>query len=121
MAEDLRSTFLKAYGKVLTRSWEDDGYANQVGANPAGALKDAGFTVPAGVNVKVSREIPASGKGGNVADMIAQWEKEVATGNATLYLPARPSLVESELSEEQLNAVAGGACSSSIISCCCCC
>ena len=120
MADDVRSTFLKAYGKVLTRSWEDEAYAKQVGTNPAAALTDAGFSVPAGVNVKVSHEIPAAGQGGNVADMVARWEKDMATGSATLYLPARPSLVESELSEEQLSAVAGGASCCSIVSCCCC-
>jgi hypothetical protein len=123
MTPEARSTFLKAYGQVLTRTWEDEAYSNRVLSDPAGALKEAGLTVPPGVTLQATRDLPLTreGKQGTVVDLVNQWEKEVASGSATLYLPAKPALAESELSEEQLSAVAGGTCCSSIISCCCCC
>jgi hypothetical protein len=122
MTPEARSEFLKAYGQVLTRSWEDAAYAERVSADPAGALTEAGLRLPAGVRVSVKHDLPLTRAGaqGTAVDLVNQWEKELATGTATLYLPPKPELAESELSEEQLSAVAGGACSSSVLSCCCC-
>ena len=123
MTAEEKNAFLKAYGSVLNRTWTDQSYMSRVQTDPAGALKEAGLSIPPGVKISVQTQLPKlpSGKQGTIGDLLTQWESGVAKGHTTLYLPARPSLVESELSEEQLNAVAGGACSSSIISCCCCC
>ena len=122
MTPEARSTFLKAYGQVLTRTWEDESYSKRVWNDPAGALKDAGLTIPAGVKVAVAWSIPthASGKQGTIVDLLNRWEKDIERGEATLFLPAKPTLVDAELSDEQLSSVAGGACCSSVISCCCC-
>jgi hypothetical protein len=123
MTPQERANFLKSYSNVLNRSWTDSNYMSRLTSDPAGVLRESGLTVPAGVQVSVQSQVPThkDGKQGTVADLISQWESGVASGNAVLYLPPMPALEETELSDEQLSAVAGGASSSSIISCCCCC
>lgn len=73
----------QAWGKVVAKAWSDELFKKRLLADPAAVLKENGIEVPKEVNVKVMED---SGK------------------TIHLILPLRPE----ELSDEELNQVAGG-------------
>ena len=85
---------------------------SKVKANPAQALEEAGLTIPAGATVTIS-----DSKGeGSLDDQVKLWEEGATSGNITLYVPDVPQIETTELSESELEGVAGGDTSY----CCCC-
>ena len=74
----------QAYGQVIARAWSDPDFAAKLKSDPAAALADAGIEVP---------------EGAKVTSYFAE-ENEVV-----VLVPAKPS---EELSDEALEAVAGG-------------
>jgi hypothetical protein len=72
------------FGKIIAKAWRDPAFKAELIANPAAALKSEGIDVPAGVTVTV----------------LENTDKQFH-----LVLPPVPS---DELSEEALDAVAGG-------------
>ena len=86
-------------------------YLSQVKSNPARRLEEVGLKVPAGATVTVS-----DSKGeGNLDDQVKLWEEGAKSGSITLYVPEVPQIETSELSESELEGVAGGT-----DYCCCC-
>jgi len=73
----------KKLSKLLAKCWTDEGFKNKLIADPAGTLKAVGAQLPPGHSIKVVADTP-----------------EVSH----LVIPARPD----ELSDAQLDAVAGG-------------
>jgi hypothetical protein len=76
--------YAKQWGLLVARTWSDEGFKRRLLAAPAVALAEQGIPVPPGVEVRVHE---------NTATVV----------NFTL--PPQPS---EELSDEQLDAVAGG-------------
>jgi len=74
-----------AFGKIVAKAWRDPAFKVELIANPAAALKAEGIDVPAGMTVTVVEN----------TDKLFH-----------LVLPPVPS---DELSDEVLDAVAGGA------------
>ena len=74
----------KVKAKILAKVWTDETYKARLFANPRAAMREVGFEVPEGIEVQVVEETEK------------KW---------VVFLPPRP---EGELSEEQLQAVAGG-------------
>lgn len=77
----------RAFAQVLAHSWEDPEFRSKLLADPAATLNANGFTVPAGKRVEIVED----------TDEVLH-----------VTLPARPS----ELSDEELETVAGGTCMS---------
>jgi len=75
-----------AFGKIIAKAWRDPAFKVELIANPAAALKAEGIDVPAGMAVTVVEN----------TDKLFH-----------LVLPPVPS---NELSDEALDAVAGGSC-----------
>jgi len=74
--------------KLIKRAWQDEKFAQELRSNPKAVFeREVGSQLPANVNVKVVEE---------TAETIY------------LVLPEKPGAGASELSEQQLNAVAGG-------------
>jgi hypothetical protein len=73
-----------AFGKIIAKAWRDPAFKAELIANPAAALKAEGIDVPAGMAVTV----------------LENTDKQFH-----LVLPPVPS---DELSDETLDAVAGG-------------
>ena len=71
------------YAQIVSKAWADPAFKAKLLADPMTALKEAGHTVPAGLLVKA----------------VENTDKQVY-----LVVPARPK----ELSDDQLNKVAGG-------------
>ena len=72
------------FGKIIAKAWRDPVFKAELIANPAAALKAEGIDVPAGMTVTV----------------VENTDKQFH-----LVLPPKPN---DELSEEDLDAVAGG-------------
>ena len=73
------------WGQIVAKAWQDDGFKKRLLANPSAILKERGLEVPAGVQLRVVEN----------TDQVVH-----------LTLPAKPR--KGELSDEQLEGVAGG-------------
>lgn len=74
---------------IIAQAWKDEAYKQELLSNPKAVIeREFGVQLPAETNVQVLEENPI---------------------NLYFVLPMRPNLSEVELSEEQLEAVAGGA------------
>jgi hypothetical protein len=78
--------YAKQWGQLVARAWGDEAFKARLLAAPAPALAEQGIRFPAGVEVRVHENTPTL---------------------LHLALPPKPS---DELSDEQLDAVAGGDC-----------
>ena len=112
MTREERSKFIGGYSKVLTNAWADEKFMAQLKADPAGVLSQAGVSIPSGVrvNLKTNKE----GDGG-LDDQIRLYEEGLKSGSVDIYVPAEPQMGDGELSDSQLESIAGGG------DCCCCC
>jgi hypothetical protein len=76
--------YAKQWGRLVVRAWSDEAFKVRLLAEPAPALAEQGIALPPGMQVRVHE---------NTAALVH------------LSLPPRPA---EELSDEQLDAVAGG-------------
>jgi hypothetical protein len=106
-----RSQFVAGYTKLLTNAWSDEAFKKRLQADPVRVLEEVGLDVPAGTTV----DIEDSKGEGNLDDQVKLWETGKSSGKITLYVPDAPQVDTSELSESELEGVAGGT------SYCCCC
>ena len=74
----------QAMGKIVAKAWADEAYKQRLINNPADVLKEEGLPVPDGITVKVVENTP------------------------TLFHVILPQNSEGELTDEQLDAAAGG-------------
>jgi hypothetical protein len=112
MTREERSKFVEGYSKVLTQAWADDAFRSRLQANPRDVLQQEGISVPSNVKVNLIEQVQQEG---SLEDQIRIWAEGLEKGEVDLYVPATPQLADGELSETQLEAVAGGG------DCCCCC
>jgi hypothetical protein len=110
-----KSTFVKGYTKILTNAWSDDSFAQQLKSNPKPILAEYGLAVPDSASVDV---LPSQGTEGSVDDQIKIWEQGESSGHYTLYVPDVPQIEAGEMSEADLEGVAGAG---DVSACCCCC
>ena len=108
-----RAAFVAAYTMVLTRAWSDDDYVARLERDPGGALTEQGLTPPDGVNVLICRDTEADP---NLDAQIDLWENGPASGSCVLYVPHVPKVSSAELTEADLELVAGG----DVNACTCC-
>jgi hypothetical protein len=118
MNREERSKFVSGFSKVLTQSWADESYRKRLHDDPVAVLREAGVTVPDGVTVNIKTEISGDG---DLEGQIKLWEAGLKSGSADLYVPSTPQLADGELSDSQLEAVAGGGdcCCTCTPTCCC--
>jgi hypothetical protein len=74
---------------VVARAWSEEAFKERLLAEPGAVLREQGLEIPAGVDVRVIED----------------------TAEAVhLVLPPRPTSVKGDLSDEELERVAGGYC-----------
>ena len=87
--EKVQKNIDKTLQAVIGKSWEDDSFRKQLVANPHAAIKSAaGVTIPADMNIVFTDQ----------------------TDENTVYvnIPPKPDMDNMELTDEQLEQVAGG-------------
>jgi hypothetical protein len=110
-----RSSFVKGYTKILTNAWSDENFAQELKADPKPILAEYGLDVPADATVDV---VSSQGTEGSVDDQVKIWDEGASSGHYTLYVPSVPQVEAGELSEAELEGVAGAG---NVDACCCCC
>ncbi|MDD2605677.1 MAG: hypothetical protein PHF66_12790 [Desulfobacteraceae bacterium] len=115
-----KEVFMKAYSSVLRKVWSgDEDYKKKLLSNPSAVLKDAGLdpgTAKVNIITKITRE-------GTLDDQLRLWEEGLKTGAIDLYVPLeQPEAVEDvDLTDAELESVAGGGdCCCTCTPCCCC-
>lgn len=107
------------WAKITARAWEDPAYKARLMSNPNPILKEHGLGLPDDYEVTVVEE------GTPQAEGVGQYtltQKTDGSYSVIMRLPAKPADVSSdELSDKELEAVAGGTSYCCCCSCCPCC
>jgi len=115
-----KETFMKAYSSVLRKVWSgDEDYKNQLLADPSAVLKAAGLDAGS-AKINLITEITAEG---TLDDQVRLWNQGLKSGAIDFYIPlAEPEDMEdADLTDSELESVAGGGdCCCTCTPCCCC-
>jgi hypothetical protein len=116
-----RNEFLRKYGTLVARVWENPDFFSELQAEPPKVLKDFGFDIPESAKVNlITREYSADD---SPTTQVNLWSKGEETGEYDVIIPLKPSDTDLEdipLHEEVLELVAGGTQSASCCPCSCC-
>lgn len=114
-----REEFVRAWGSVLMKSWEDDDFKARLHADPKAVLQDAGMSIQD--DATVTLESPPADAGPDLDRQIEMYAEGQSSGSYVFYVQDTNQLQTQEISERELEGVSAGACCcSSIVSCCCC-
>ena len=113
-----REQFVRTWGSVLMKSWEDDDFRSRLYTDPRAVRTEAGLALQDGATVVL--EQPPADAAPDLDRQIDMYEQGRATGDYVFYVQESNQLPTQEISENELEGVAAGACCSSILSCCCC-
>jgi hypothetical protein len=113
MTPEERDAFVRSYTEILTNTWSDESYENRLLDNPREVLQEAGLSVPANATIQIIRNIAGTG---TLDDQVKLWEDGQTSGTFELYVPNTTQTAKVDVSETDLEAVAGGG-----DACCCCC
>jgi len=107
------------WAKITAQAWEDPGYKQRLLSNPKQELASHGLGFPDDYSVRIVEQ------GSPAAQGIGQYQlsqKDDGSYEVTMRLPQKPAdVAEGELSDTELEAVAGGGDACCCCSCCPCC
>ena len=121
MTEVSKDKFLQAYGNLLAQSWGNPDLLKRFKAAPGKVLAEYGLD-PEGAAIEIVSPAKGSTAEGSPDMQVGMWNDGKKVGKIKLYFPEEPpqGLKTAELSDQELEAVAGGgsACCCSPCSCC---
>ncbi len=121
MTEVSKDKFLQAYGNLLAQTWGNPDLLARFKAAPAKVLTEYGLD-PEGAVIEIVSPAKGSTAEGSPDLQVGMWNDGKKSGTIKLYFPeeAPQGLTTAELSDQELEAVAGGgsACCCSPCSCC---
>lgn len=123
MADISTEKFLAAYGAFLVQSWGTPPLKKAFKENPAKVLKEFGLDAE-GAEISVESPDPKAGPDVATAESAVQlWNEGKKKGKIRFIYPEKPptDLDSMELTDEQLEAIAGGGTYCCCCSPCCCC
>jgi hypothetical protein len=103
MAIDNEDLFIEKYSMLLLSAWRDEASMASILADPTTAAQNFGLPVDAGAVVKADRTQPENPY--TKAETIRDWT--ATPGVHVLHLPEQPMVDVSELTEAELESVAG--------------
>jgi hypothetical protein len=120
MADITSQKFLSGYGALLTAAWGDAALKARLKSDPTSVLKEYGLD-PQGASVTITAP-GAMGADTTPESQVKLWNDGVSSGSIVFYFPEEvPEGAENmEISEEALEAVAGGDACCCCSPCCCC-
>jgi hypothetical protein len=113
-----RESFVRSWGNVLTKSWEDEGFKQELESDPARVLNENGVAIREGAEVNLVT--PPADAGPDLERQIREYEEGNESGSYTFYVQDADQIETQEVSEEELEGVSAGVVCSSVLSCCCC-
>jgi hypothetical protein len=113
-----RESFVRSWGNVLTKSWEDESFKQELESDPARVLNENGVAIQEGASVNLVAPPPDAGP--DLEAQIREYEQGQESGSYTFYVQDADQIETQEVSESELEGVSAGACCSSIACCCCC-
>jgi hypothetical protein len=112
-----REEFVRAWGTILMKSWEDDEFKARFHEDPKSVMDENGLEVQD--DARINLEAPPEYAGPDLELQIQLYEEGRETGTYLFYVQEANVLRTQEISEAELEGVAAGACSSEA-SCCSC-
>ena len=106
-----RAQFVRGYTKVLTSAWSDEDFMKRLKSDPKDTLAEYGLDA-GGATVSIVTEVRGEG---SLDEQVELWDAGKQSGTVQLFVPEVPQIETEELSDEQLESVAGGD-----TYCCCC-
>jgi len=104
MSEAMNEEFLAKYSALLVRVWTDDTELQRLLGDPTAYAAEAGLPIESGATVVVDRNNPEELF--SKATLLGDWA--ATDGRHTLHVPADSLLDVQELTDTELDAVAGG-------------
>ena len=108
-----KTAFIASYTKVLNQAWSSNEFMRRLEAEPQSVLAENGLATVVDGTVVIRRTREGEP---DLDAQISLWDLGHATGQYVLYVPNTPQISTLELSEADLDDVAGGTGDA----CCCC-
>lgn len=103
--------FIVGYTRILTQAWSSEDFCERLASHPRQVLADNGLEIPRNTVVRIVRSSDAEP---DLQAQIEMWQQGAVTGKYILHVPYLPQMDVSDLSDEELGDLAGGA-----AGCCC--
>ena len=114
-----RGIFIAGYSRLVAEVWADPAKERQLVENPRALLAACGLEVPDHVSVVVVRDVADAEP--DLDEQVRRWSSAPQTGVLELVVPELDLTGQTDLSEDELDAVVAGLDSSCACCCPCCC
>jgi hypothetical protein len=114
-----RGMFIAGYSRLVAEVWADPARERLLETDPRALAAECGLAIPDSVRIRVIRDVADAEP--NLDEQVRLWQTAAQTGELTLVVPALDLSGETELADDELDAVVAGLDSSCACCCPCCC